>query len=260
MINNWFSAGKRKKVDQFKNLVAIALGDGELNEKEYYFLCEIGYCLGLKKQDINQILKERETTSFKFVVPVNEDQRIELLENAVIMMMTDGSISDAEYKLCLELAEKLGYDQLKVDALIQEFSGVLEYNGTTVSEIYTTIFDDVYCLMDDLNLNEQQVVRVLQNLKHRKRIIVKYLFSQQHERTIYLFTWLLFVYNSENKERTQLVERYLQRIVDRKATLKQFEEQLIVLEKKNPSTFPVSNIDELSLPQLQEEIFSLRDQ
>ena len=103
-------------MEHFKNLVAIAVADGVLDEAEVSFLEERAEEVGLPEEEVKRIMEAAE--GLQFVVPLTVEDREDQLADIVFMSMVDGNIDDREYNLCLRIADKLGMERKEVDQVI----------------------------------------------------------------------------------------------------------------------------------------------
>ena len=103
-------------LDHFKNLVAVSMADGFLDEDEKGFLEERAEELGLPSDEVGAIMANAD--KLEFVVPEDEEDREEQLADIVFMSMVDGDIEEKEYQLCLNIAERLELKKNDLDEVI----------------------------------------------------------------------------------------------------------------------------------------------
>ena len=103
-------------IDHFKNLVAVSVADGHLDDDEREFLEERAEELGLPADDVKNIIDNAD--KLEFVVPDDEEDREEQLADIVFMSMVDGTIEDKEYALCLDIANRLELKKSDLDEVI----------------------------------------------------------------------------------------------------------------------------------------------
>jgi len=103
-------------LDHFKNLVAVSMADGFLDDDEREFLEERAEELGLPSEEVAEVMAN--TDKLEFVVPEDEEDREEQLADIVFMSMVDGTIEDKEYQLCLNIAERLELKKVDLDEVI----------------------------------------------------------------------------------------------------------------------------------------------
>ena len=107
---------KEVSIEHFKNLVAVAVADGILDDEEREFLEDRADELGLPANEVQEIIENAD--KLEFIVPDNEDDREEQLADIVFMSMVDGSIEDKEYELCLNVANRLELKKTDLDEVI----------------------------------------------------------------------------------------------------------------------------------------------
>ncbi len=103
-------------LDHFKNLVAVSMVDGVLDDGEKEFLEERADEFGLPSDQVSQIIANAD--KLEFVVPEDEEGREEQLADIVFMSMADGTIEEKEYQLCLNIAERLELKKEDLDEVI----------------------------------------------------------------------------------------------------------------------------------------------
>ena len=104
------------KLEHFKNLVAVAMSDGFLDENEKEFLADKAEEIGLPMDEVKEILDNAD--QLQFMVPMNMVDREDQLADVVYMAMIDGDIHDKEYRLCLSIAERLSLKKEDVDEVV----------------------------------------------------------------------------------------------------------------------------------------------
>jgi len=105
-------------MEHFKNLVAVAAADGYLNYREREFLADRAEESGFSSDEIDRLLLDAH--QLQYLVPFNQIEREEQLNDVIFMSIIDGEIAEAEYKLCVYIAERLGLDKAMVDAMVDE--------------------------------------------------------------------------------------------------------------------------------------------
>ena len=112
---------QQKKLAFFQNLVLVAAADGILQQSEGDFLVQIGQRLGLRSEDVQPIADNLNVLSF--VVAADGMQRTLELQTLVQMMLQDGQIDPREYGLCLEYANRIGYNKGILDDMVSQLAG-----------------------------------------------------------------------------------------------------------------------------------------
>lgn len=109
---------RKIKVEHFKNLVAVACSDGYYDDVEKDYLAEKAVEYGLTTEIVSGILIDSD--NLKFQVPENLVDSEEQLADIIYLAIIDGVIRPKEYEICLNIAEKLGFDKSHVDKVIEE--------------------------------------------------------------------------------------------------------------------------------------------
>ena len=104
------------KTEHFKNMVAVAFSDGYFDEVESDFLAHKAREFGLTEAIVDKIIEE--ASELPFIVPENLIDRENQLADIVYIAIIDGEIRTQEYKLCLHIASKLGFEKKYVDEVI----------------------------------------------------------------------------------------------------------------------------------------------
>ncbi len=104
-------------IDHFNNLIAVAFADGTLDDEEVGFLYEKADEYEIPRDAVKRALENAEALEFK--IPMDEDDREDLLTDIVYMAMIDGSIHEKEYALCLSIAKRLDFDEEDLDHTIE---------------------------------------------------------------------------------------------------------------------------------------------
>jgi uncharacterized tellurite resistance protein B-like protein len=99
-----------------KNLISISLADGHLSEDEWELMVYIGSRLGLDEEEIKKIKENPEAVNF--VMPKTHDQRVQQIEDLVLLMSIDHDINLNEVELCKKISLKLDVLPQIVDSII----------------------------------------------------------------------------------------------------------------------------------------------
>lgn len=109
-------APKNVNLDHFRNLVAMAAADGNMDENEKEFLLEKAEEFGIHATEVNAIIDN--PSEHYFVVPEDQGDKEEQLCDAVYIAMIDGEIHEKEYNFCVKFANRLGLSAKDVDEII----------------------------------------------------------------------------------------------------------------------------------------------
>ena len=109
--------------DQLKNLVLMSAADGSFNQDEIRFLSERAAAWGIPDQEFVQAFDEALSRQYSLVVPADREEQVEMLENMVRMMDSDGQIADVERKLLTTAAIATGTSPSELDAIMKRVLG-----------------------------------------------------------------------------------------------------------------------------------------
>jgi uncharacterized tellurite resistance protein B-like protein len=103
-----------------KNLITIAMADGELDSDEWDLLVAIAKTLGATDNEIKTIQARPET--IRFIPPKKYDEKVQQVSDLVAVMTVDGHINPREIELCKKLSLKLDILPRIVDDIVSELS------------------------------------------------------------------------------------------------------------------------------------------
>ena len=107
------------KKNHIKNLLALAKADGEVHEKEEKLLYKIGKRYGLKERQVRELIESNER--YKFNVPDNYHDRLNLLYDLILMVYADGRIARNEVEFCEDAVVRFGMKKGLVKWLLKQF-------------------------------------------------------------------------------------------------------------------------------------------
>ncbi len=102
------SRATKERKSHFKNLVMMAIADGELAENEKKLLASIGARIGLSQDEVSAVLSKPDKIKLK--VPASREEKISQMVDLVAMMMVDGNVDSKEVMLAMALAKEMGLD------------------------------------------------------------------------------------------------------------------------------------------------------
>jgi uncharacterized tellurite resistance protein B-like protein len=117
----------------FANLCQLALADALVTKDELEYLTRLCRHYGLDEKDLNYIMDNAFT--IPFISPEKPIRRLEQMYDLVRMVLIDDSIDERKVKLCVEVAEKLGFKAHIVGDLIKALVNVAEETGDDKLEI-----------------------------------------------------------------------------------------------------------------------------
>lgn len=107
---------KQERLSYIKSLISIASADGDFDDDEKQLIYQLGESSDIGKEEVDNIISNPE--SIEFVVPEQEDEKLELIYDLVLVMMVDDHMDEGELKLCKKYMVKLGYSDTLVALLI----------------------------------------------------------------------------------------------------------------------------------------------
>ncbi len=107
----------KERKSHFKNLILLALVDGDFDENERNFLIQTGINWGLSESQARSVVENPH--SVKFVLAKEPDHRIVQLHDLIIMMLADGVIMEAEMDFVTTLAVKMGFRASDVPRMLE---------------------------------------------------------------------------------------------------------------------------------------------
>jgi uncharacterized tellurite resistance protein B-like protein len=116
-ILNLFKQGKTTVKSHMKNLIEMAVIDGNFLEVELDLLKRIAKKNGISESQLNEIRKN--PNGVKFEVPKDETERFNQLYELVQMMSIDNEVHPEEAKLCNLFAIRLGYQRDQIRSLLE---------------------------------------------------------------------------------------------------------------------------------------------
>ena len=112
------SRDTKEKRSHFKNMITLAMIDGDFDENEHDFLVDRGIAWGLTRKDIDSVLKKPEKV--QFLPPEDPDKCIAQLYDLIIMMLADGAIQQDEMDFVQTLAARMGFRPSDVPRMLEE--------------------------------------------------------------------------------------------------------------------------------------------
>jgi uncharacterized tellurite resistance protein B-like protein len=99
-----------------KNLVSIALADGQLTSDEWDLLVYIASTMGIKEAEIENIKNNPDAVNF--ISPKSHDESIQQIEDLIAVLTIDHDINPNEVELCKKICLKLNVLPQIVDTII----------------------------------------------------------------------------------------------------------------------------------------------
>lgn len=103
--------------EHIKNLIAIALADGVIDEMEMDVLQDKAEEIGIDPVELDLLIVQAD--DIDFAIPDDPAEKEAFLSEFVYMMMVDGDIHPEEYDLCLKFAGELQLKEAELDKIIE---------------------------------------------------------------------------------------------------------------------------------------------
>jgi uncharacterized tellurite resistance protein B-like protein len=126
-----FVQGKASAKSHMKNLIEMAMVDGNFNPVEYDLLRSIAKRNNISETQLMEIKKN--PTLAQFEVPTDPKEKFQQLYDLIHMMTIDKAIHEEELKLSSIFAVKFGYKRELIDELVSTIKSNIE-NGQNSDE------------------------------------------------------------------------------------------------------------------------------
>lgn len=110
------SFDKKKRKSHFKNLLAVAMVDGNLDNVEFEYIMQLADKCYMSRDEIQRVIDFPQAISFH--PPKTDRERFDQMYDLVTVMLVDGNIDDREMQLCKVFAMRLGFKPILVDKLV----------------------------------------------------------------------------------------------------------------------------------------------
>ncbi len=107
----------REEKSHLRNLILLAMADGNLSQAECEVIYKIGLLRGLKEDEIAELFEHKTKEKAIQTAPSTDTERFDQLFDLVTVMLADGKVTDSEMDFCINVAQGLGFSKA--------FSGVI---------------------------------------------------------------------------------------------------------------------------------------
>ncbi len=107
-----------KRQRQLRNIVVMAMADGQISEREVNLVADRCAELGLNEDDLHQAILHGLDDEAALELPPSEPDRESLMVDLIRMMGADGRLDESEKRLFALAAAKMGISQEGLDRLI----------------------------------------------------------------------------------------------------------------------------------------------
>ncbi len=106
---------KAEKVSLLSDMIAFAIVDGELHEREYLFLTLIATELGVTKEELRQLFHEEHRSE----IIKNEFERIQQFYRLALLMHCDGVLHEREQIKIHEIGINMGLNPFAIKRVLK---------------------------------------------------------------------------------------------------------------------------------------------
>jgi len=106
---------KAEKISLLSDMIAFAIVDGELHEREYAFLMIIAVELGISKEELNQLFHEEN----RIEIIKNEFERIQQFYRLALLMHCDGVLHEREQIKIREIGINMGLNPFAIKRVLK---------------------------------------------------------------------------------------------------------------------------------------------
>ena len=117
---------KAKNLSHIKNLIEVAISDGELDERELDLIITIAGKFDITRDEVIS-LKEKHS-EITFTPPSSYSAKVKLMEDLVQVLLADKKIEEDEIKVCKDFAIRLNLNIVVVDDLINSMINSMDHS------------------------------------------------------------------------------------------------------------------------------------
>lgn len=111
-----YSAADQERLGQIKNLLMLAVSDGQITDSELAVVAAAASREQLTLEQFNQVIDDPD--SVRIELPQDEDTKLTYLRDMVSLMMIDGEVTEQEMAICRVYALSLGFQSSVVDGIL----------------------------------------------------------------------------------------------------------------------------------------------
>ncbi len=106
---------KEQKISLLSDMIAFAIVDGELHEREYTFLSIIAVELGISKEELKQLFHEEHRSE----IIKSEFERIQQFYRLALLMHCDGILHEREQIKIREIGVNMGLNPFAIKRVLK---------------------------------------------------------------------------------------------------------------------------------------------
>ncbi|HNP08089.1 MAG TPA: hypothetical protein PKN99_10710 [Cyclobacteriaceae bacterium] len=114
------------KIEQFKNLICVVIGNGVLNDIEKEVIRKNAIEIGMSEIELKNMFTQKPSVNIN--LPDTEEERERFLIDVISMSLVDGKLTRNEYALCLMFAERLQFNEVELKLIIRLSHGKVPIN------------------------------------------------------------------------------------------------------------------------------------
>ena len=115
-----FKQGKVSAHSHMKNLLEMAMADGQYEPSEDELLNTLAAKNGISKKKLEEIRGTQD--QIEFVVPEDDGVKFQQLYDLVHMMVVDDDVDQEEFRLSILFAKKFGYPAEKAEEIVESLA------------------------------------------------------------------------------------------------------------------------------------------
>lgn len=106
---------KEQKISLLADMIAFAIVDGELHEREYLFLSIVALELGISKKELDQLFHDENRSE----IIKNEFERIQQFYRLALLMFCDGVLHEREQIKIHEIGINMGLNPFAIKRVLK---------------------------------------------------------------------------------------------------------------------------------------------
>jgi uncharacterized tellurite resistance protein B-like protein len=106
---------KEQKISLLADMIAFAIVDGELHEREYMFLSIVALELGITKKELDQLFHDENRSE----IIKNEFERIQQFYRLALLMFCDGVLHEREQIKIHEIGINMGLNPFAIKRVLK---------------------------------------------------------------------------------------------------------------------------------------------
>lgn len=138
LFNKFETGEDKRRKSHCRNLIKMAMADGNIDETEMAFLYRIAKRYGLSNEEVQHVIDN--PNDYPFTPPSTKQERYEQIINLCHMVLADGIIDENELVYSNKFAVGLGFPIEKASKVVQQTLAWIQ-NGMTDEAIEEALED-----------------------------------------------------------------------------------------------------------------------